>query len=55
MDNRQQYKVTYLLNNEPKDYWVKADSAKAAEDNCLDWAKDLPGKIRVVDVERVEA
>lgn len=52
---RQQYRVTYLVSNKPREYLVRSEDGFEAERNFLAWAKDLEKPVRVIRVERVTA
>lgn len=49
------YKVTYIFEDKPREYLTRAEDGLDAELDFLCWAKDLPGAVRVVRVEKINA
>jgi len=48
------FKITYLLHDKPREYWQKADDGLEAECKFLSWAGySLSSPVKVVRVEKM--
>lgn len=49
----EQFKLTYVMNDKPRQYLTRADDGFQAEQKFLQWANMLSVPVRVVSVERI--
>jgi hypothetical protein len=49
----EQFKLTYILNDKPREFLTRAEDGFRAEQKFLAWSNALMHPVRVVSVERV--
>lgn len=49
----EQFKLTYVYNDKPREFLTRAEDGFQAERNFLKWANILSMPVRVVRVERM--